>query len=159
MTQPIKTLAEWLGKNAGPERYLFSLRDLSPLCPDLSDGAFKTLLSRAAKLGILERLCRGIYAYKISDYSSGLALFHAVARLRNREFNYIGLETVLSDAGVISQIPVNFISIMSSGRSGKVSCGRFGRIEFIHTERSRSGSRINSPTTLSAGSGRYEKNP
>lgn len=49
-------------------------------------------------------------------------------------FNYISLETALSDAGIISQIPSNWISIMSSGRSSKISCGDFGTIEFIHTQ-------------------------
>lgn len=49
------------------------------------------------------------------------------------EFNYIGFETVLSDAGVISQVPLNWISIMSSGRSHVVDCGDYGHIEFVHT--------------------------
>ena len=31
-------------------------------------------------------------------------------------FNYISLETALSDEGVISQIPINRITIMSTGR-------------------------------------------
>lgn len=34
---------------------------------------------------------------------------------------------------MISQMPINWISIMSSGRSHKVSCGDFGTIEFVHT--------------------------
>jgi len=55
--------------------------------------------------------------------------------LRANEFNYISLETVLSDAGVISQIPMNWITLMSSGRSHVVNCGEFGRIEFIHTRK------------------------
>jgi hypothetical protein len=45
------------------------------------------------------------------------------------------LETALSDAGVISQVPINWITLMSSGRSHVVDCGDFGHIEFIHTER------------------------
>ena len=53
--------------------------------------------------------------------------------LISNKFNYISLETVLSDAGVISQIPLNWISIMSSGRSSIISCGEFGTIEYVHT--------------------------
>lgn len=131
--QPIKTLINWIQQNASNEHYLFSLQDLRALCPDLSDAAFKTLLSRAVKLGYLERVCRGLYVYRATDYSNGLLLFHAAAHLRSNEFNYISFETVLSEAGIISQIPMHSISIMSSGRSNKVSCGRFGTIEFIHT--------------------------
>jgi hypothetical protein len=43
---------------------------------------------------------------------------------------------VLSDAGIISQVPLRWITLMTSGRSGKISCGRFGTIEFIHTAKS-----------------------
>jgi predicted transcriptional regulator of viral defense system len=127
----MKILANWLQQNVNDERYLFLLQDLRAVCNDISDVAFKTLLSRAVRLGYLERVCRGLYAYPKT--SQGLLLFHAVAHLRSNEFNYISLETALCDAGVISQIPINSISIMSSGRSNKVSCGRFGSIEFVHT--------------------------
>jgi hypothetical protein len=60
-------------------------------------------------------------------------LFHAAARLRAGEFNYLSLETVLSEAGVISQVPMNWISLMTSGRSHVVNCGDYGNIEFVHT--------------------------
>lgn len=129
----MKTLFNWLQQNASNEHYLFSLRDLRALCPDLSDSAFKTLLSRIVRAGYLQRVCRGLYTQEKSIPSNGLLLFHAAAQLRSNKFNYISLETVLSDAGVISQIPMNWISIMSSGRSNIVSCGKFGTIEFIHT--------------------------
>jgi predicted transcriptional regulator of viral defense system len=133
--QPIKILTHWLQENANSEHYLFTLQDLRGLFPDLSHGALKTLLSRAVRAGYLERVCHSLYAYKKVIPSHGLLLFHAAARLRGREFNYISLETVLSDAGVISQVPMNWISIMSSGRSNKIACGKFGTIEFIHTNK------------------------
>jgi hypothetical protein len=69
----------------------------------------------------------------VPDYPTGHLLFHAAARLRAGEFNYISLETVLSDAGVISQVPMNWISVMTSGRSHVVDCGDYGHIEFVHT--------------------------
>jgi hypothetical protein len=68
-------------------------------------------------------------------YPAGLVLFHTAAKLRADGFNYLSLETVLSDAGVISQIPLNWITLMSSGRSHIVSCAEFGHIEYIHTKR------------------------
>lgn len=131
--QPAKILNNWLQANADDKHYLFSLKNLRMLCPDLSEGAFKTLLSRAVQTGYLERVCQGLYAYKSAIFSDGLLLFHVAVILRAAQFNYISLETVLSDAGVISQIPMNWISIMSSGRSNVISCGKFGTIEFIHT--------------------------
>jgi hypothetical protein len=62
-----------------------------------------------------------------------MILYHSAAKLRAGEFNYLSLETVLSDAGAISQIPMNWITIISSGRSNIIDCGAFGKIEFIHT--------------------------
>ena len=132
--QPIKILLRWLEHNADGQSYLFVLQDLHVLFPNLNDVAFKTLMSRAVTSGYLDRVCRGLYAYKASIYSQGLLLFHAAAYLRSDEFNYISLETALSDAGVISQIPINYISIMTSGSSGKILCGKFGTIEFVHTQ-------------------------
>lgn len=132
--QSIKILLHWFEKNASPAHYLFVPQDVRGLLPDLSDAAFKTLMSRVVSLGHLDRVCRSLYAYKPNQFSRGLLLFHAAAYLRSDDFNYISLETALSDAGVISQIPINYISIMSSGRSSTISCGKFGTIEFVHTE-------------------------
>ncbi len=131
--QPIRYLSEWLFQHADNQHYLFALRDLRSLFPKLSNSAFKTLLSRAVRIGVLARVCRGIYLYEKALPADGLLLFHVAALLRANEFNYISLETVLSDAGVISQIPINWVSIMSSGRSNTISCGSCGTIEFVHT--------------------------
>ncbi len=131
--QPIKCLSKWLGENADDRHYLFISNDLRSLLPKLSDGAFKTLLSRAVTMGLLVRLCRGLYFYPKAQPQDGLLLYHAAAILRAATFNYISLETVLSDAGVISQVPLNWITLMSSRRSYKVSCGKYGMIEFVHT--------------------------
>ncbi len=131
--QPIRYLMQNLAILASPEHYLFTLSDLRALLPQVSDASFKTLLCRAVKENYLERVCRGLYLYQ-SLAPSGLLLFHAAARLRASDFNYISLETVLSEAGVISQIPIQWISVMSSGRSNIISCGHWGTIEFVHTK-------------------------
>ncbi|MEI8295279.1 MAG: hypothetical protein WCG04_02000 [Alphaproteobacteria bacterium] len=131
----MRYLVNWLDQHADSARYLFVLQDLRALFPDMSDSTYRTLLSRTVRAGYLGRVCRGLYIYKRAYTPSGLVLFHAAALLRASEFNYISLETVLSDVGVISQIPINWISIMSSGRSSIVSCGEFGKIEFVHTNK------------------------
>ena len=139
--QPTRRLMQALLKFATPERYLFTPHDFRALLPDISDAAFKTLLSRAVQEGHLAHLCRGMYMYEPIAPSNGLLLFHTAARLRANGFNYISLETVLSEAGVISQIPINWVSIMSSGRSNVISCDRFGTIDFVHTQQTE-GSRL-----------------
>lgn len=131
--QPMRRLVDGLKALGSREHYLFTPGDLRSLLPDLSVAAFKTLLSRAVKEGHLARVCRGLYIYPETLPSDGLLLFHVAARLRADTFTYISLETALSDAGVISQIPMNYISLISSGRSNKISCGRWGTIEFVHT--------------------------
>ena len=129
--QPLKQLARALKQLADREPSVCASSDLAAAVPDC--GHLAGLLSRAVKDGLLERVCRGIYLYPVPDYPTDHLLFHAAARLRAGEFNYISLETVLSDAGVISQVPMNWITIMTSGRSGVIDCGNHGHIEFVHT--------------------------
>lgn len=129
--QPLKQLSHALRSLADRDHCVFAPSDLAAAVPDC--GQLAVLLSRATKAGLLKRVCRGIYFYPVADYPAGSLLFHAAARLRAGEFNYISLETALSDAGVISQMPINWISLMSSGRSHGVDCGDYGRIEFVHT--------------------------
>ena len=133
--QPIKLLADVLENLTNPEHYLFSLRDISVILPGHNAAAIKAVVGRAVQNGLLSRVCRGLFLYPKVDYPAGLVLYHAAAQLRANEFNYISLESVLSDAGVISQIPLNWITLMSSGRSYITNCGSFGHIEFIHTKK------------------------
>ena len=120
---------------ADEDHCLFTLADLAALLPGHPAGAFKTLVSRVAAGGGMERLCRGLYLFPRVRYPADLLLYHAAARLRAGTFSYLSLESVLSDAGVISQIPINWITLMTSGRSGKIACGRFGTIEFVHPKK------------------------
>jgi predicted transcriptional regulator of viral defense system len=131
--QPIRQLMEAISELATPQACLFTPADLRALLPKLSDIAFKTLLSRAVKEHYLSRICRGLYLYPKVRPEGGLILQHAVSKLRPLGLNYLSLETVLSDAGVISQIPINRIMVMSSGRSSVIECGNWGSIEFVHT--------------------------
>ena len=129
--QPLKQLAQSLRVLADREHCVFAPSDLAAAVPEC--GQLAVLLSRATKAGLLKRVCRGIYFYAVPDYPAEHLLFHAAARLRAGEFNFISLETTLSDTGVISQVPMNWICLMTSGRSHVVDCGDYGHIEFVHT--------------------------
>lgn len=124
------------------ESLLFALTDLRALLPRHREGAFKSVVTRLEKRGELLRVCRGIYLFPGFSSYNGDMLGNVAARLRAHHFNYLSLETVLSAAGVISQIPVNRITVMSSGRSNVISCGVYGSIEFVHTRKT--------PTELAA---------
>ncbi len=127
----MRQLTQVLASLADREHCVFSAPDLAAAVPGC--GQLAVLLSRATKAGLLKRVCRGVYWYPVADYPREHLLYHAAARLRAGEFNFLSLETVLSDAGVISQVPINWITLMSSGRSHVVNCGDYGRIEFVHT--------------------------
>jgi len=131
----ISTLDNQLYSLAGEDSYLYAPEDMRALFGSLSDGAYRSLLKRAEENGVLLPVCRGLYLHAKSRHHKGDLLFHAAARLRASSFNYISLETALSDAGIISQIPLQWITIMSSGRSSTIRCDPFGTIEFVHTKK------------------------
>ena len=133
--QPLRQLIQALDALADADHALFTPVDLRAAVPDLAPGAFRTLISRASRNGTLERVCRGLYLYPRARYAQGLLLYHAAARLRAHAFNYISLESALSDVGVISQIPMARVTLMSSARTATIDCGRYGSIEFVHTEK------------------------
>ena len=80
--QPVRRLLKGLATVATPQRCLFTPSDMRALVPDISDAAWKTLLSRAVSSGGLVRLCRGLYLYEPAERPEGLILFRAAARLR-----------------------------------------------------------------------------
>jgi hypothetical protein len=77
-----------------------------------------------------------VYLYPKVPYQKGYELYHVAARLRADSLCYLSLESALSEAGVISQIPLAWITLMTNGRSGIIDCGKWGHIEFIHTKKS-----------------------
>lgn len=133
--RPLNLLRAWLEDNANEQHYIFSFNDLRALFHAHSDTSYRTVLSRAVASGLLVRICQGIFIYKkaFRYCNDGLLLFRVASLLRPFNFNYISLETVLSEATIISQIPHNWITIMTTGRSNIISCDNFGTIEFIHT--------------------------
>lgn len=131
--QPIRQLMDVVSELASPQACLFTPNDLRSILPDHSATAFNTLLSRAAREGHFTKICRGLYLYEKAKPDRGLVLLRAVSKLRPLALNYLSLETVLSDAGVMSQIPINRIMVMSSGRSSIIDCGSWGSIEFVKT--------------------------
>jgi hypothetical protein len=133
--QPIAKLADILETVTSPEHYLFTASDFYQIFPDMSLKNLNVLLGRAVKSGLLARVCKGIYLYPKSNYPKGFELYHTAARLRDSTFCYLSLESVLSEAGIISQIPLGWITLMTGGRSGLIDCGNWGHIEFIHTKK------------------------
>lgn len=132
---PLRTLEQFLRTNANPEAYLFGRADLEGLVPQISRPAWKMVLSRAVKNGLLVRVCRGVYLFEAPGRPKGRELYHVAGKIRNGDFAYLSQESVLSDLGIISQIPLQRITVMTTGRSGLFPCGPWGAVEFTHTKK------------------------
>jgi hypothetical protein len=73
---------------------------------------------------------RGIAAAR----NPGWIIEEIAKALRPGKLCYVSLESMLSEHGVISQIPMNYLTVMTTGASGKHATP-FGVIEFTHTKR------------------------
>jgi hypothetical protein len=133
--QPLQTLKNILESLADEEHYLFRASDFYQLFPDMSADTLRVFLGRAVKAGVLQRFCQGLYLCPRTGYPKGFELYHAASRLREENYCYLSLESVLSEEGLISQIPLGWITVMTGGRSGIIPCGAWGSIEYIHTKK------------------------
>ena len=116
-------------------RYVFSAADLNKLFPEDNRRAFQAGLGRLVKSGILTRATKGVYVYALSRHKGSDTLELVARTMRRGEYNYVSLESALSIYGAISQIPIDRLTIMTTGRKGEYKTP-FGTIEFTHTKRS-----------------------
>ncbi len=126
----IRVLTQW--DEAG--RYVFTLRDLAKLFPDDSPKTLREGLGRMVKSGLLRRACRGVYVFPLVRGLDSHTIERIAIALRRGEYNYISLESALSEYGVISQIPMDRLTVMTTGRKGLYHTP-WGSIEFTHTKR------------------------
>lgn len=117
------------------KRYVFTKFDLSKLFPNDEPKTLTEGLARLVKAGLLVRACRGIYVNPHALSFDGYTIEHIAKALRRGEYNYVSLESILSEYGSISQIPMDRLTVMTTGREGTYSTP-YGIIEFTHTKRS-----------------------
>jgi predicted transcriptional regulator of viral defense system len=128
--QAIKVLREQDRKG----KYIFSNRDLHKFFPEDSFKTFNEGLKRLVKSGILKHACRNVYINEESRQFDSYTIERIAKTLRRGEYNYVSLESMLSEYGIISQIPMDRITIMTTGRKGNYNTA-YGVIEFTHTKR------------------------
>ncbi|MGR5128819.1 type IV toxin-antitoxin system AbiEi family antitoxin [Photobacterium swingsii] len=114
--------------------YVFHKRDLRRLFFKDTDTAFKQSVVRLVKRGILERPAKSVYVYARSKHKGYRTIEKIASVLRKYEYNYISLESALSEYGAISQIPIDRLTVMTTGRKGTFKTS-YGIIEFTHTKR------------------------
>lgn len=127
----IQTLRDW---DQQYHRYVFTYTDLRKLFPQDKPKAFMEGLRRLVKAGLLVRACRGVYVNPYALSKDSYTIEHIARALRRGEFNYVSLESMLTEYGVISQILLDRLTIMTTGREG-IYHTPFGTIEFTHTQR------------------------
>lgn len=104
------------------------------LLPDDSPRAVEKTLASAVRDKLLVHVCRGLYAYSYAPQRGRPIREEIVLRLRSRSFSYVSLETALSVWGVIDQEPLGAMTVMSTGRSGRIETP-YGLILITHTAR------------------------
>jgi hypothetical protein len=126
----LKRLYDWDRQS----RTVFALTDLSKIFNEDTPKTLQAGLNRLVKEGILLRPVRGIYVFNLAHHRDAHLIEHIAKALRRGEYNYVSLESALSEYGVISQIPIDRLTVMTTGRKGTYTTP-FGTIEFTHTKR------------------------
>jgi predicted transcriptional regulator of viral defense system len=114
--------------------YVLTRGDLWKAFPSEKEKAFEKSLQRLVTDGILERVSKGIYVNAFSTRRRGRVVEDISAVLRRGHFSYLSRESMLSEYGLISQVPLNRITLMTTGARG-VYTTPYGVIEFNHTKR------------------------
>lgn len=114
--------------------YVLSKRDLAKAFPDEKEKAFEKSLQRLVSDGILQRVAKGVYVSTMAKSKKGQVIEDIASVLRRGHFSYVSRESMLSEYGVISQVPISRITLMTTGANGLYETP-YGTIEFTHTKR------------------------
>jgi len=112
---------------------LFTTNDMGLLLKTPTGLNLNNLLYKATKAGVLTRVCKGIYINPLVPPTGTHLLARIAVLLHWDKFIYISLESQLSHLGRISQVMINHLTVMTTGRSGAIKT-LYGMIEFTHTK-------------------------
>ena len=114
---------------------LFSYNQAKVLFADENETTMYTALCRHTKNGVIERVCKGVWLNPLSSFANNDTRLEELALLlRPTHYNYVSMETVLSQASIISQQMFGYLTVMTTG-SSKTIKATFGTLEFTHTKR------------------------
>ncbi len=113
--------------------WAFTPPSFSALMGGIDADYLKLMMKRLSDQGVLIRAARGIYVNPAARSTPADVRRHLVRFLRPREISYVSLESKLSEAGIISQIPTT-LTCMTTGSPGRFETP-WGAVEFTHTDR------------------------
>ena len=114
--------------------WLFTPEMFAALFPQETMKTLLASLNRHVKSGLLKKVKKGLYANDRAKCTPSRKLEALVPFLRPRAINYVSQESRLAELGVISQMPMNHLTLMTTGRSQTFKTA-YGTIEFTHTSR------------------------
>jgi len=114
--------------------FVVAKRDLEKMFPHEGEKAMEKSLQRMVIDGLLVRAAKGVYVNPAAASKHSRVIEVVAKALRPGCFSYVSLESMLSEYGLISQIPIDRITVMTTGRDG-VYRTPYGTIEFKHTKR------------------------
>ena len=113
---------------------VYALSDLRTLFPEDSERNLIDTTRRLIEGGAMKRIANGVFVYQYAKSLDADTVERIANTIRRGEYNYLSLESALSEYGVISQIPIGRITVMTTGRKGTFTTP-YGTIEFTHTSR------------------------
>jgi predicted transcriptional regulator of viral defense system len=111
--------------------WVFSLPTLRRMFPHNEERALLKALCTHQAAGAIMRVAKGLYVNPRARSMPSDVLVTLASFLRPWDSSYLSLESVLSDAGWISQIPSR-MTFMTTGRSQTFKTP-YGTLEFTHT--------------------------
>ena len=114
--------------------WLYTKASLRIIFPAETEYALKKSLQRHVRSGVLQKVSRNLYANERARSAAVDKLPALVPYLKPSAINYVSQETRLSQLGAISQMPLNYLSVMTSGSSQTFQT-RYGTVQFTHTKR------------------------
>ena len=114
--------------------YVLARHDIEKLFPDEAEKAMDKSLQRMVGDGLLQRAAKGLYVNPAATSKNRWVAEEVAKALRPGCISFVSLESILSEYGAISQIPINRMTVMTTGKSGAIKTP-FGVIEFTHTKR------------------------
>jgi predicted transcriptional regulator of viral defense system len=113
---------------------VFTTGDFRKILHGMPDQKIARILTDARNSHLISSPTRGVFVYEQSEQPRTHLVYEVARTMRRGSYTYLSLESALSEYGIISQIPVNHHTFMTTGRKGSFKTP-YGLIEFTHTGR------------------------